>query len=127
MAMPRGLALGSVSAILGKPVEEEKRTVIGVEGVLKCGAVVRSDTVALGVNVPVRRCPFACAGCTCQLEVTFGTVTRKGLSKEKVKNKEEVHTWSKTVRRATSHTAKSAHKTIARLQHLGIRRKWHDQ
>lgn len=72
MAMPRGLALGSVSAIWGKPVEEEKRTVIGVEGVLKCGAVVRSDTVALGVNVPVRRCPFACAGCMCQLWSAVG-------------------------------------------------------
>lgn len=35
MAMPRGFALGSVSGILGRPVEEEKRTVIDVEGALK--------------------------------------------------------------------------------------------
>ena len=59
--MPRGLALGSVSAILGKPVEEEKRTVIGVEELLKCGAVVRDGAVVLGVKVPVKRCPFAWA------------------------------------------------------------------
>lgn len=51
--------MGSVSAILGKPVEEEKRTVIGVEELLKCGAVVRDGAVALGVKVPVKRCPFA--------------------------------------------------------------------
>lgn len=59
--MPRGLALGSVSGIVGKPVDEEKRTVTGVEGWLKCGAEVRSEPAGEGVNVPVRRWPFAWA------------------------------------------------------------------
>lgn len=59
--MPRGLALGSVSGILGKPVEEEKRTVIGVDGALKCGAEVSSEADEVGVKVPVNRWPFAWA------------------------------------------------------------------
>jgi hypothetical protein len=59
--MPRGLALGSVSAICGKPVLDEKRTVIGVNEALKCGAEVKDEASAVGVKVPVRRCPFACA------------------------------------------------------------------
>lgn len=59
--MPRGLALGSVSGMLGKPVEEEKRTVIGVDGALKCGADVRSEAEEVGVKVPVSRRPFAWA------------------------------------------------------------------
>jgi hypothetical protein len=52
-------------------VEEEKRTVIGVEAWLKCGAVVRVEAVVLGVKVPVRRWPFAWADCGlgCQLFV----------------------------------------------------------
>ena len=35
MAMPRGLAAGSVSGIVGMPVEEEKRIVREVDGLLK--------------------------------------------------------------------------------------------
>jgi len=60
--MPRGFALGSVSGIVGMPVEEEKRTVMGVEGEEKCGAVVRVEAVGVGVKTPVRRRPFAWAG-----------------------------------------------------------------
>lgn len=62
MAMPRGLAEASVSGIEGSPVLEEKRTVIGVEGLLKCGALERVDAVLVGVNVPVRSWPLAWAG-----------------------------------------------------------------
>lgn len=58
-AMPRGLALGSVSGMAGRPVEEEKRTVMGVEGEVKCGADVRLAAAGVGVKVPVRRWPFA--------------------------------------------------------------------
>lgn len=53
--------MGSVSGMSGMPVEEEKRTVIGVDGEVKWGAVVRVLAVEEGVNVPVRRWPFACA------------------------------------------------------------------
>jgi hypothetical protein len=35
--------------------------VIGVDDALKCGADVRSVAAAVGVKIPVRRCPFACA------------------------------------------------------------------
>jgi len=42
-------------------VDEEKRTVIGVDGVVKCGADVRLAASVEGVKVPVSRCPFACA------------------------------------------------------------------
>ena len=35
IAIPRGLEVGSVSGIEGSPVEEEKRTVIGVEEEVK--------------------------------------------------------------------------------------------
>lgn len=59
MAMPRGLDVGSVSGIEGRPVEEEKRTVMGVEGRLKCGALEREAAWEVGANVPVRRWPFA--------------------------------------------------------------------
>lgn len=58
MAMPRGSPLGSVSGICGRPVEFEKRTVMGVEGLLKCGAVERDAAVEVGVNVPFRRRPL---------------------------------------------------------------------
>lgn len=60
-AKPRGFALGSVSGISGMPVEEEKRTVMGVEGELKCGAVVMDAAVGVGVKVPLRRWPRAWA------------------------------------------------------------------
>jgi hypothetical protein len=59
--MPRGLAFGSVSGIEGIPVEELKRTVTGVEGALKWVALVRADAEEVGVKVPVRRWPRACA------------------------------------------------------------------
>jgi hypothetical protein len=59
--MPRGLAFGSVSGICGSPVDEEKRTVIGVEEALKCGADVSVEAPPEGVKTPVRRWPFACA------------------------------------------------------------------
>lgn len=62
MARPRGWALGSVSGIWGRPVEEEKRRVRGVEGWVKCGAVVRVEARGVGVKVPVRRVPRAWAG-----------------------------------------------------------------
>lgn len=55
IAIPRGLAEASVSGIDGRPVEEEKRTVMGVDGMLKCGALDRADAVLVGVKVPVRR------------------------------------------------------------------------
>jgi hypothetical protein len=61
MAMPRGLALASVSAIWGKPVEEEKRMVRGVDGALKWGAEVKEEASGVGTKVPVRRWPFAWA------------------------------------------------------------------
>jgi hypothetical protein len=42
-------------------VDDEKRIVKGVEGTLKCGAVVREEAAGEGVNVPVKRWPLACA------------------------------------------------------------------
>lgn len=59
MAMPRGLESLSLSGMLGMPVELEKRTMIGVEGKLKCGALERDAAVAVGVNVPFVRRPWA--------------------------------------------------------------------
>jgi hypothetical protein len=41
------------------PVEEEKRARTGTKGRLKCGAAERVDACGVGVNVPVRRRPFA--------------------------------------------------------------------
>ena len=35
IAIPRGLEVGSVSGMVGRPVEEEKRIVRGVEGEVK--------------------------------------------------------------------------------------------
>ena len=61
IARPRGLALPSVSGMLGRPVDEEKRSVMGVEGVVKCGALERVEAVGVGMKVPVRRWPFAWA------------------------------------------------------------------
>jgi len=65
IAMPRGLALGSVSGMVGKPVEEEKRRVREVLGEVKCGAVVRVAALGVGIKEPVRRWPFAWAGLGC--------------------------------------------------------------
>ena len=61
-AKPRGLALGSVSGIWGRPVEEEKRARMGVEGRVKCGALERVEARGVGVKVPRRRRPLAWAG-----------------------------------------------------------------
>jgi hypothetical protein len=44
------------------PVEELKRTVIGVEGAEKWGADERSFAAGVGVNVPVSMMPLAWAG-----------------------------------------------------------------
>jgi len=77
MAMPRGLALGSVSGIVGNPVEEEKRTVIGVDVSLKCGADVSSEAAEAGTKVPVRRWPLAWA----VSRVRVSAYTKKGKSR----------------------------------------------
>jgi hypothetical protein len=46
----------------GRPVEEEKRRVMGVvEGWVKCGALERVEAVGVGVKTPVRRWPLAWA------------------------------------------------------------------
>lgn len=54
IAIPCGLAFESVSGICGSPVEEEKRTVIGTDEVLKCDALLTFDAKLVGVNVPVK-------------------------------------------------------------------------
>lgn len=59
MAMPRGSPFGSVSGSFGRPVEDEKRTVTGVEVLLKCGATDREDASLVGVKVPLSRIPRA--------------------------------------------------------------------
>ena len=41
------------------PVEFEKRTMIGVELLLKCGALLREAASEVGVKVPLRRIPLA--------------------------------------------------------------------
>jgi len=61
IAIPRGSALGSVSGILGIPVEFENRTQIGVEGLLKWGAIESFPASAEGMKVPDRSSPLACA------------------------------------------------------------------
>lgn len=61
MAIPRGSAFPSVSGMLGIPVELEKRTQTGVEGLLKCGAVESLAASADGMNVPLRSSPLAWA------------------------------------------------------------------
>lgn len=58
IAIPRGEALGSLSGIVGNPVELEKRTVMGVVGLLKWGARESFPASAEGVNVPVVKIPF---------------------------------------------------------------------
>jgi hypothetical protein len=60
-ANPRGLALGSVSEIWGRPVEEEKRARRGVVGRVKWGALERGEGWWVGVKVPLRRRPLAWA------------------------------------------------------------------
>jgi hypothetical protein len=59
--MPRGLAFGSVSGIAGTPAKSEKRTVTGtVAPALRCGALLRDEASALGVNFPSSTMPLAC-------------------------------------------------------------------
>jgi hypothetical protein len=60
-AKPLGLELSSLSGILGIPVEFEKRTRIGVDAALRCGAVERDLAVSDGVKLPERRTPLAWA------------------------------------------------------------------
>ena len=60
--MPRGLEVGSVSGMVGRPVEEEKRIVRVVEGEVKWGAFERVEARDEGVKLPVRRIPFAWRG-----------------------------------------------------------------
>ena len=61
MAIPRGSALASLSGIWGIPVLLLKRTETGVDGAWKCGALESVAASVVGVKVPVRRTPFACA------------------------------------------------------------------
>lgn len=51
-----------MSGIVGRPVEEEKRIVRGVEGRVKWGAFEREGARGEGWKVPVRRMPFAWRG-----------------------------------------------------------------
>lgn len=57
--LPRGLALGSVSSIVMMPVEFKKRTVMGMEGDSKCGALKREAAIVEGVRLPVVMIPRA--------------------------------------------------------------------
>ena len=59
MAIPRGSALASKSGMLGIPVELENRTQIGVDLLLKWGAVDSFLASSEGVKVPVRISPLA--------------------------------------------------------------------
>jgi hypothetical protein len=47
--------------MLGTPVEFENRTVMGVDGLVKCVATESLDASTEGVNVPEKRIPFAWA------------------------------------------------------------------
>src|ERR1700739_2549151 len=51
MAIPRGLASGELSGMVGIPVELEKRTVIGVDARVMCGALVNLVAGAAGFYV----------------------------------------------------------------------------
>lgn len=46
------------------PVELENLAVIGVDGLLKCTALDKVLAVSVGLKLPFRRIPLACAG-TC--------------------------------------------------------------
>lgn len=65
IARPRGEAEVSVSGTEGRPVEEERRARIGVDGVepvvLKWGALESWEARGVGVKWPVRRIPLAWA------------------------------------------------------------------
>ena len=57
--MPRGFAFGSLSGIIGMPVELENLAVTGVESRMICGARVKEAASGAGVNVPVEQEAFA--------------------------------------------------------------------
>jgi len=48
--------------VVGIPAKFENRTVTGVEFCCRCGARVSEAASGDGVNTPVSRTPFACAG-----------------------------------------------------------------
>lgn len=77
--MPRGFASPAVSGIFGMPVELEKRTVIAVELLLKCGAELSVPASDVGVNVPLSRMPLAWAA--------RGSVCHARLKEKKKKNR----------------------------------------
>src|SRR5207249_3117412 len=61
--IPRGPdRCGSLSGIVGTPVESEKRTVTGVDGLPAWGARVSVAAAGDGVNVPEHINPLAWAG-----------------------------------------------------------------
>ena len=63
MAIPRGPdRAGSLSGMVGRPVESENRTVTGVDGRFACGARVSFAASGDGVNVPEHISPLAWAG-----------------------------------------------------------------
>src|SRR6476646_12050561 len=59
IAIPRGLAIGSLSGILGTPLKSEKRTVILLLGPCRCVALVISLAWRSGVNSPWKITPLA--------------------------------------------------------------------
>ena len=82
MAIPRGSALGSLSGIWGIPVLLLKRTETGVDGAWKCGALESFAASEVGVKVPVRRTPFACAeGKVSEAEEYWGEGRKRTWSK----------------------------------------------
>src|ERR1700739_3752217 len=62
MAIPRGLASGELSGMVGIPVELENRTVTGVDARVMCGALVSFVAPVDGLNVPLTIRPLAWAG-----------------------------------------------------------------
>jgi hypothetical protein len=56
------------------PAKSEKRTVTGVEPRCTCGARVSEAASLDGVNVPLSRMPFACAGLTPRVSLIIGFV-----------------------------------------------------
>src|ERR1700694_4766961 len=62
MASPRGFAFGSLSGMVGRPVESENRAVTVVESRVRCGARDKDAASEEGVKVPVSKTPLAWAG-----------------------------------------------------------------
>jgi hypothetical protein len=114
--MPRGLLFGSVSSIFGIPVEDEKRTVIGVEGALKCGAALKFEDSAEGVKVPVRSCPFACAVVGF---VSVSVLSGKCFVASAAANYARGRTWAKACM-GTSCVAQGGYEAFAGLDDLGV-------